>query len=56
MNQPKQQGDAGLDPISAAPRLAQLYDPGAATVYVLDLKHVPIAVLAALEDVPAARA
>ena len=42
VHQPKQQGDAGLDPIRAAPRLAQIYDPGAATVYVFDFKHVPV--------------
>ena len=52
VHQPKQQGDAGLDPIRAAPRLAQIYDPNAATVYVFDLKHVPVALLGALEDVP----
>ena len=43
---------AGLDPIRARVRLAQIYDPAAATVYVLDLFAVPIAVLAALEDRP----
>jgi DNA polymerase-1 len=52
VHQPKQQNDAGLDPLRAAPRLAQVYDPSSATVYVLDFKHVPIDVLKALEDVP----
>jgi hypothetical protein len=51
-HQPAQQGEDGLDPLRAAPRLAQIYDPSSSTVYVLDLRHVPIAMLEALEDVP----
>jgi DNA polymerase-1 len=40
----------GLDPFRAAPRLAQLYDPVAATVFILDLARLPIDVLHGLED------
>jgi hypothetical protein len=50
--QPYSESDVGLDPFRSAPRLASIYDPTAATVYVIDLRHVPITALAAIEDLP----
>jgi len=52
VHQPAPDSRDGLDPLKAKPRLAQIYDPATATVYVLDFKHVPIAVLALLEQHP----
>jgi hypothetical protein len=48
-HQPAPDSRDGLDPLKAAPRLAQIYDPTTATVYVLDLKHMPVSVLTLLE-------
>jgi DNA polymerase I len=52
VHQPAPDSRDGLDPLKAKPRLAQIYDPAAATVYVLDLKHVPVTVLTLLEHHP----
>jgi DNA polymerase-1 len=49
VHQPADNDDAGLDPFRARPRLAQIYDPATRTVLVIDLLHVPIDVLKALE-------
>jgi DNA polymerase I-like protein with 3'-5' exonuclease and polymerase domains len=42
-------GDSALDPFKAEPRLAQVYDPRAETVYVFDFYRLPVEVLRALE-------
>jgi DNA polymerase I len=49
VHQPVPKSKDGLDPLKARPRLAQVYDPTTATVFVLDFNHVPIAMLKALE-------
>jgi 3'-5' exonuclease len=51
-HQPTLNDKTGLDPLRATPRLASVFDPRAGTVYILDFKHVPISVLAAIEDLP----
>jgi DNA polymerase-1 len=51
-HQPKHQDDSGLDPLRARPRLAQLYDRAAGTVYIIDLATVPVDVLQLIEDRP----
>ena len=52
VHQPAPESKDGLDPLKAAPRLAQIYDPTTATVYIIDFRHVPIEVLEALEHRP----
>jgi DNA polymerase I len=52
VHQPRPQDKDGLDPLRATVRLAQLYDPNAEMVYVIDFKHVPITVLEAITDLP----
>jgi DNA polymerase I len=49
VHQPAGNDNAGLDPFRSRPRLAQIYDPTTRTVLILDLLHMPIAVLKALE-------
>ena len=48
VRQPTSKDKTALDPHRARPRLAQIYDPRAGVVYVVDLRAVPIAVLEGL--------
>ena len=46
--QPVSKDETGLDPHRARPRLAQIYDPRAEVVYVIDLRVVPLEALGEL--------
>ena len=48
LRQPTLQDKTGLDPHRARPRLAQIYDPHAGLVYVVDLRAVPLEALEGL--------
>jgi hypothetical protein len=49
VHQPAPANKDGLDPLKAVPRLAQIYDPATAMVFIIDFRTVPVSVLKALE-------
>ena len=55
-DQPSNGDSIGLDPYRAEPRTVQVYDPAARTVYVFDLRSVPLAGARRSVGPPAGRA